>query len=87
MKLKYEMRMLNFGDDIAAVPLYCEEEFRGVLQFNESAAAILKLLERETDEDTIVAELKKEYNADDETLRRNVRSVVEKLRASRLLAE
>ena len=87
MKLKYEMEILDIGGDITAVPLDCEKEFRGVLQINESTASIIKLLEKETDEDTVVAELKKEYNADDETLRRNVRNVVEKLKANHLLAE
>ena len=85
MKLKYEMEILDVGGDITAVPLDCENEFHGILQINESTAAILKLLEKETDEDSIVAELKKVYEADEETLRLSVRNVVEKLKANGLL--
>ena len=87
MKLKYEMEMVEIGEEITAVPLGCDKEFSGIVQMNSSAASIIKLLEKETDEDTIVAQLKKEYDADEEILRRNVHAVVEKLRAKGLLAE
>ena len=87
MKLKYELEILDIGGDMTAVPIDSEKEFRGILQINGTTASILKLLEKDTDEDTVVKELQKEYDADEDTIRRNVQSLLEKLRENHLLAD
>ena len=58
MKLKYEFTTTELGDEIIAVPVGDNaREFSGVLNLNSSAAAILKLLQKDTTVEQVVFEL------------------------------
>lgn len=87
MKLKYKMTVMDMDGELTAVPMESEEDFRGILRVNETAAAIIGLLEEETTEDEVVAALRREYNATDEQLRSSVRRTVAVLKEKHLLED
>ena len=88
MKLKYEFETTELGDEIIAVPVGDNAmEFKGVLNLNATAAAILKLLKEDTTVEQIVLSLLEEYEADKEELTAFVENFVEKLRSEDLLCE
>lgn len=55
--------------------------FHGLVRSNETAAFIVNCLKKETTEQEIVEAMLKEYDAPEEVIARDVRSVVEKLQA------
>jgi len=87
MKLKYEMTILDMDGDPMAVPVNSGKEFRGVLHMNETTEDILKCLETDVTEEEIVAAMKREYDAAEEDIRRNVQKVVDILREYQLITE
>ena len=88
MKLKYEFETTELGDEIIAVPVGDNAiNFKGVLNLNASAAAILKLLGEDTTVEKIVASLMEEYEGGKEELTAFVENFVEKLRSEDLLCE
>lgn len=81
MKAKYSFEIMDLDDGLVAVPVGDgAEQFRGVLKVNESAVAILKLLEKETTEEAIVDALMKEYDGEKETITNFVNEFVETLK-------
>ncbi len=81
MKAKYSFEVMDLDDGRVAVPVGDgAEQFRGVLKVNESAVAILKLLEKETTEEAIVDALMKEYDGEKETIANFVNEFVETLK-------
>lgn len=86
MKLKYDGEMVDVSGDLTWIPLDCND-FRGVLLLNETSADIMELLKADTTEDRIVEEMLKMYNAAEADIRRNVKAVIEHLRAEDLLNE
>ena len=81
MKAKYSFDIMELDDDQVAVPVGTgAEQFHGVLKVNETAAAILKLLEEETTENQIVEALIKEYTGDKAEISDYVHGFIEKLR-------
>lgn len=82
MKTKYSFEMMELDDGLVAVPVGEEaSKFHGVLKVNETAAAILKLLEQETTEEDIVEELLKEYSGDKKEVAECVHEYIETLTA------
>ena len=82
MKTKYSFEVMDLDDGLVAVPVGDgAEKFRGVLKVNETAVAILKLLEKETTENAIVDTLLKEYSGDKEQIAGYVHEYIEKLKA------
>ncbi len=87
MKAKYTFEIMELDDGMVAVPVGCDsEQFHGVLKVNETAAAILKLLEKETTEEEIVNDLQKEYEGSKEDIVECVREYIEKLTAENIIA-
>ncbi len=81
MKAKFMFEIMDLDDGLVAVPVGGDaHQFNGVLKVNETAAAILKLLEKETSEAEIVTELLKEYTGDQEQIRSFVGEYLEKLK-------
>ena len=88
MKLKYEFETTELGDEIVAVPVGDNAmDFRGVLNLNASAAAILKQLKENTTVEQIVSSLMEEYEGSKEELTASVEKYVEKLRSEDLICE
>ncbi|GEM_PF-989374 len=87
MKLKYEMEVLEVDGKQMAVPVGGEEEFHGVLHMNGTTADILSILENDVSEDEIVAEMKRQYDATEDVIRRNVAKVLAILREYELIEE
>ena len=88
MKLKYEFETTELGDQIIAVPVGENAmDFKGVLNLNASAAAILKLLQKDTTADEIVSALTEEYEGTKEDMTAYVERFINKLREENLLSE
>lgn len=62
MKLKYELTIMNMGDEYAAVPVGDDAaKFHGMLKLNEESADILEQLKEDTDPYKIHKYLKKKH--------------------------
>lgn len=69
MKTKFSFEVMNLDDGLVAVPVGGNaSQFHGVLKVNETAAAILKKLEKDTTEEEIVKSLLEEYNGKKEEI-------------------
>lgn len=87
MKAKYSFEIMELDDDLVAVPVGGDShQFNGVLKVNETAAAILKLLEQETSEEQIVNDLLKDYDGDPAEIRGYVSEFLEKLKTEGVVA-
>lgn len=88
MKLKYEFETTELGDAIIAVPVGDNaRSFSGVLNLNDSAAAILKLLRKDTTVEQIVSALLEEFEGTKEEITAFVEKFIDKLRNEDLLSE
>ena len=88
MKLKCEFETTELGDEIIAVPVGDNAgSFGGVLNLNDSAAAILKLLQKDTTVEKIVSALLEEYEGTTEEMTAVVEKFIDKLRKENLLSE
>ena len=82
MKAKYSFEMMELDDGLVAVPVGDgANQFRGVLKVNDTAAAILKLLEQDTTEEAIVEAVLKEYAGDKDEIAGYVHEYIENLTA------
>ena len=62
MKLKYEMAIMDMGDEYAAVPVGDDAvKFHGILKLNKESADILEQLKEDTDPMKIHKYLKEKY--------------------------
>lgn len=88
MKLRYEFETTELGDEIIAVPVGDNaRDFSGVLNLNDSAAAILKQLQKDTTVEQIVSALLEEYEGTKEEMTAFVEKFIDKLRNEDLLSE
>lgn len=87
MKLKHTFKIMELVDEQVAIPSGDSTDFRGAIRVNGTTADIMKLLEKETTVDEMVAALQQEYDATPEQLRESVQLVVDTLRTEGLLAE
>lgn len=85
MKLKYELTFIDIGDKTVAVPIDADDKGNMVLQCNESAVAMLKLLKDDITEAQLVSALTGMYSNDEEQLRTYVQKFTQKLRENQLL--
>ncbi len=86
MRVRYTFEVMDLDDERVAVPVGSgAEQFHGVLKVNETAAAILKLMEQDTTEEQIVDALMKEYEGERDAIAGYVRQFVEKLTAEGLV--
>lgn len=60
-------------------------DFNGVITLNETGALLWKALENGADEQGLLTELKKEYEIDDGTAKRDVLTFLDKLKQAELL--
>ena len=88
MKLKYNFETTELGEEIIAVPVGDKaREFSGVINLNDSAATILKLLQEETTVERIVSALMEKYEGDKEEITVFVEKFINKLKSENLLNE
>ena len=88
MKLKHTFETMELDGEIMAVAMDCaSDEDRVMLRLNGSAADILALLKDDTTEDAVVAGLLAQYDADEATIRGNVREYLQTLREANLIVE
>lgn len=86
MKLKYKFAYQKTSDGYAAVTVDEDaDKFNGILHLNETGASIMKLLDKEQTEESIVQELQKEYEDSEGKMPSLVHTFVGKLRDSGLL--
>lgn len=80
MKTKYHFEIMELEDDMVAVPISGNEgQFHGVLKINETAAEILKMLEKDTTEMQIVEDLMQQYSGKEEEIKKYVHEYIETL--------
>ena len=88
MKCKYTFEKMELDGEIVAVPVgESAAELHAVLTLNEEAMRILELLQEETTEESIVAQLLKEYEGEREEIATLVNAYIEQLRQEGLLEE
>lgn len=88
MRLKYKMAVQQVAGFWAAVPVGEDSlHYNGVMSLNETAKDMIELLNNDTTEDQIVADLLKEYDVEEAELRQHVAEFLQKLRDEHLLIE
>ena len=81
MKLKYKFEIVEVGDDITAVPVGDGADvMHGVLQLNDAAADIMRLLEKDTTEPEIVDAIYEMYDVEKQELTGQVHDFIETLK-------
>ena len=78
MKLKDEFITHNSDDESMLIPT-ADAKFSGIVRGNKTMGKIIDLLKEETTEDEIVAKLMDIYDIPEETVRKDVRTVIENL--------
>ena len=79
MKIKKEFILYDAGDETMLVPSG-RAKFSGVVKGNDTLGAILRLLSEETTEKDVIRAMCAEYDAPEEKIARDVRSVISTLR-------
>ena len=88
MKSKYTFEKMELDGEIVAVPVgESAADLHAVLTVNEEAMRILELLQEETTEESIVAQLLKEYEGEKEEVASLVNAYIQQLRQEGLLEE
>ena len=86
MKLKKKFIAHDTGSGVVLVPT-AKAGFAGVVQGNETLGAVLELLQADTDEASIVAALRKRFDAPEKTVADDVHHALEGLRGIGALEE
>lgn len=88
MRLKHTFEMIDLDDQTIAVPVGANaNEFHGVIKLNGTAAAIFKLLNQDTTEETIVDAMMQEYKISRDVLSRDVSKYIQEFQEKGLLIE
>lgn len=86
MKLKDELMLHKVSDETVVVPTgKLSIEFQGIIRNNETAGSIMELLKEERTEEEIVEEVLRVYDADRETVSRDVHRIILMLEQEGLL--
>lgn len=86
MKLKYELEIVNMGDEMIAVPVgENANQLHGVLKINKEGAEILELLKLGKSEKEIIEDLAKKYENSIDNLQGLVDSFITQLQTYELL--
>lgn len=81
MKLKQEFVLREIAGDNLLIPVVgAEDEFHGIITFNETGVYIWKLIEQGKEEEEIVEMLTNEYDVTKDQARKNVEELCEKLK-------
>lgn len=88
MKLNNEFVIKNVAGTNVAMPVGdSENQFNGVIKLNSVGEFIFKLLENETDIDSVVKALTENYDVSAETAKNSAEKFIDELRKSGLLSE
>ena len=79
MKLKKEFIVHESGGSYMLVPVG-QGSFSGMVRGNKTFGTILSLLSEETDEETIIAEMSKKYDAPEDVIAKDVAKALDSLR-------
>ena len=86
MHLKNAFEIMELEDGFVAVPVDGDtDEFKGVINLNETGAFILNLLSEEITEEEIVDRMKMEYDAPADVLAADVKRSIELFREKGML--
>lgn len=86
MKLKDELMLHKVSDETVVVPTgKLSIEFQGIIRNNETAGSIMELLKEERTEEELVEEVLRVYDADRETVSRDVHRIILMLEQEGLL--
>lgn len=86
MKTKSGFILRAVGDSYIIVPVGAEaQKFNGIIRLNSTGKFLWELLEKGSDEEELVKALVAEYDADEETARRDVKAFVKKAVLSNLV--
>ena len=78
MKLKDEFITHNSDDESMLIPT-ADTKFSGIVRGNKTMGKIIELLKEETTEDEIVSRMLEVYDIPEETVRKDVKTVIENL--------
>ena len=86
MKIKDGFILRKIAGEDIVVPIGNNiADFNGIINLNESAAFILKLLEEDTSAENLVESLKKEYEIDEELAKNDVDTFLNILKEHKML--
>lgn len=86
MRLKDELMIHKVSDETVVVPTgKLSIQFQGIIRNNETAGLIMELLKEERTEEELVDEVLRVYDADRETVSRDVRRIILMLEQEGLL--
>lgn len=87
MRVKDGFMLREVAGHWVAIPLAERVvEFNGIISLSESGAMIWKMMEQDVTEDQVVSALKAEYDADEDTIRSDVREFIELMKGKDLVA-
>ncbi len=75
------------GESFAIATGKAAKDFNGLVKNNSSAAFIFELLKTQQTEDSIVSAMLEKYDVDEETVRKDVREIIELLKSKNLIEE
>lgn len=75
------------GESFAIATGKAAKSFNGLIKNNPTAAFIFELLKKEQTEDSIVRAMLDKYEVDEETVRRDVRALLEMLKSKNLIED
>lgn len=88
MKINENFILKNIAGTPVVIPVgEAAGEIRGMINLNETAEMIWKSVESGLGYDEILAEMKKEYNADENVLKEDLDAFLEKLREKNILID
>lgn len=86
MKLKYEFHIVEIGDSSIAVPVgESTDVCQKIIDCNETAALILKMLHDTTSEEAIVQEIQRQFDAEDGVIEEYVHRFIAELQQNGFL--
>jgi hypothetical protein len=86
MKIKEGFMLRKVAGDTVVVPTgKATLDFNGMITLNETGAFLWKALQNETDEDALIQLMLKEYEADENTVRADLKAFINKLEGAGLL--
>lgn len=75
------------GENFAIATGKAAKNFNGLIKNNPTAAFIFELLKKEQTEDSIVGAMLDKYEVDEETVRKDVRALLELLKSKNLIED
>lgn len=88
MKLKEGFCTQKIAKGQVMVPLgNADTDFRGIVRSNSTAAFVVNCLKEETTRDVILEKLKKNYDAPEDVMAKDLDEVIEKLKSINAISE